>query len=330
MKKKYFLSFSLSAFFISVSTFSALGQFPGPAGTIGSTAIFKDSSVFVSWANACFIDRGAMDISAPGSGLASIGTEADAVGAANGSSVISLGDGGSAVLTFANPIMNGSGPDFAVFENSFSDQFLELAFVEVSSDGINFFRFPATSNIQDTTQIGPFGQQGDATKLNNLAGKYRGSYGTPFDLQELDGTQGLDVMHITHVKVIDVVGSINPLYASYDQHGNIINDPFPTAFASGGFDLDAVGVIHQSTTNDLPTLSELRARLLLFPNPAHSYITILDESNSIEKISIFSTTGEQLLETSESTIQLEFLPEGVYIVHIQTSLGIVADRFVKN
>jgi hypothetical protein len=41
-----------------------------------------------------------------------------------------------------------------------------------------------------------------------------------------------------------VVGSINPEYATYDCQGNPVNDPWPTAFASGGMDLDAVGVIH--------------------------------------------------------------------------------------
>ena len=37
---------------------------------------------------------------------------------------------------------------------------------------------------------------------------------------------------------------MNNLYASYDSQGNIINDPFPTPFETGGFDLDAIGVIH--------------------------------------------------------------------------------------
>jgi hypothetical protein len=34
-------------------------------------------------------------------------------------------------------------------------------------------------------------------------------------------------------------------YASCDSQGHQINDPWPTPFPTGGFDLDAVGVIHQ-------------------------------------------------------------------------------------
>ena len=38
-------------------------------------------------------------------------------------------------------------------------------------------------------------------------------------------------------------------YASYDSQRHQINDPWPTAFdiGTGGFDLDAVGVINEKT-----------------------------------------------------------------------------------
>ena len=238
----------ITAFLILLLSTTLFAQFPGAVGTTGTTSIYKDSSAFISWATNCSVKRGYQDISNTSLGFANVGDSTMALGIAGSNGVVSLGDGGFAIVTFVNPITNGNGFDFAVFENSFSDVFLELAFVEVSSDGVNFFRFPATSNTQITTQIGPFDNTGDATKINNLAGKYRAQYGTPFDLQELIGLVGLDINNITHIKIIDVVGSINPLFATYDINNNPINDPFPTGFASGGFDLDAVGVIHQQAT----------------------------------------------------------------------------------
>ena len=45
--------------------------------------------------------------------------------------------------------MNGNSWDFCVFENAFNDSFLELGFVEVSSNGNDFYRFPSTSFTQD-------------------------------------------------------------------------------------------------------------------------------------------------------------------------------------
>ena len=158
--------------------------------------------------------------------------------------VVSLGDGGHITLGFAQPITNGPGADFAVFENSFADTFLELAFVEVSSDGTNFFRFPSVSLTPTTTQVGSFGAL-DPTNLYDLAGKYRVGFGTPFDLNELAGVSPLlDVNDVQFVRIVDVGGTINPQFASHDSLGNIVDDPYPTAFASGGFDLDGVGVVN--------------------------------------------------------------------------------------
>ena len=92
---------------------------------------------------------------------------------------------------------------------------------------------------------GSFGSL-DPTNLNNLAGKYRRGFGTPFDLAELPGDPDLDVQNVTHVRVLDVGGSINPAYGSQDSLGNTINEPFTTPFETGGFDLDAVGVINEA------------------------------------------------------------------------------------
>jgi hypothetical protein len=43
-------------------------QFPGAAGSATSTAIYKDSNIFVAWANSCSLKRGLMDLSNPSAG----------------------------------------------------------------------------------------------------------------------------------------------------------------------------------------------------------------------------------------------------------------------
>src|ERR1700739_3119800 len=130
-------------------------QFAPPAGQAGTTAMYKDSTAFIAWANFCVVQRGLQDISNPSGPKATVGDSSSAIGIAD-NSVVSLGDGGIAICIFQQPIVNAPGFDFAIFENSFDGNYLELAFVEVSSDGINFFRFPATSNTQDTLQTGSF------------------------------------------------------------------------------------------------------------------------------------------------------------------------------
>ncbi|HEY2882763.1 MAG TPA: PEP-CTERM sorting domain-containing protein [Pirellulales bacterium] len=254
MLRAYLLLIGISSLVISLACEQPLalaGPFAPAAGQPGSTAISKSDPQIVAWATTFQqLIRGPQNISNPGLGLASVGNGASALGPADGSSVVSLGDGGQITLGFAAPIVNGPGTDFAVFENGFASggaeqAFLELGFVEVSSDGVNFFPFPSVSLTPTTTQVGAFGLI-DATNLNDLAGKYVANNGTPFDLDELSNVSPLlDVNNVDFVRIIDVVGDIDPAFTTHDSQGNIVNDPWPTSGASSGFDLDAVGVIHQ-------------------------------------------------------------------------------------
>ncbi|MBP5406182.1 hypothetical protein J6Z19_03425 [bacterium] len=172
-------------------------------------------------------------------------TPEKALGKAVGDSydVVVLGDGGSIVLTFAKPITDGDGADFAVFENSFNEYFLELGTVEVSSDGEHFAAFD--NYYLGTEKIGSTGSH-DARLIWGFAGKFKQGEGTMFDLAELadkpevaDGTVNLKA--ITHVKIADVIGD----GSQKDSIGNTIYDPYPTGEISAGFDLDAVAVINE-------------------------------------------------------------------------------------
>lgn len=296
---------------------------PG-VGQQGTSAMHKDSSAFIAWATACEVIRGRLDIADPSSGVASAGTASMALGQP-GAGIVSLGDGGTATLTFSDPVANGSGPDFAVFENAFEASglaFLELAFVEVSSDGVNFFRFPSVSLSDESVQK-ENGDVTDARKINNLAGKYLANYGTPFDLEELKDIPGLDVNHITHIRIIDVVGSIDPAYATYDALGNKINDPYPTAFPSGGFDLDAVGVIHTATSTGIALFKNDR-RLGIYPNPVQQtqdfFIDVQIPAHQEFTVQIYDFAG-QLLKEDRSGAQKLHVPSGelaagVYLIKL--------------
>ena len=221
------------------------GPFAPAAGQSGSTAIAKDSAQWVAWAT------GWNDY-LPGSDLdAGFKTPEKALGKALGDSydVVSLGNGGSITLTFERPIMDGEGYDFAVFENSISDTFLELAWVEVSSNGSDFYRFDNYSYTP--SQVSPFGVV-NPTNIDGLAGKYKQGYGTPFDLSELKDIIGLDLNNIGYIRIKDILGN----GSERDTLNNKIYDPYKT-ISSAGFDLDAIGVIHQAplVQNSSPVVS---------------------------------------------------------------------------
>lgn len=160
----------------------------------------------------------------------------------------------------------GGGADFAVFENGFASAggagvagqlFAELAFVEVSTNGIDFARFPSLSFTGNT--VGAYGTI-DPTDVYNLAGKhanaYGDSWGTPFDLDSLlddpDNvslvTTGLlDLSNVNFVRIVDIPGD----GSTTDSQGNPIYDGWYT-WGSGGFDLDAIGVINNSLNTPIP------------------------------------------------------------------------------
>ncbi len=285
-------------------------QFAPCVGFPGTTAIGKDSSVFKAWGSGCKASLGWLDIANKNMGKPTIGDSISPIGKAGLNGVLSLGDGGEAVLTFDYPISNGVGPDFAVFENSFNNTFLELAFVEVSSDGVRYVRFPATSLSDTNVQLDNNAAM-DATKINNLAGKYKANYGTPFDLEELKDSVGLNLKAITHVKIIDVVGSVNPVYGTRDVHHHLINDPYPTPYPSAGFDLDAVGVIHSEALG----LEEAKIQFSIFPNPSTGIFMI--NAPRENRVEVYSVKGENVFQQNfiDSTkVDLTAFPKGMYFV----------------
>ena len=223
-----------------------------------------------------------------------------ALGPATGSNfdVVSLGDmdpneihdgipPGSITRTFADPadpndltdpvfaIRDGRGYDFVVFENAFASlhttgggsvtgqMIAEFAYVEVSSDGINFVRFPSVSLTPDS--VGPYGTI-EISDVYNLAGKHPNSYsictGTPFDLNDisghplvLDGT--VDINNIHYVRLVDIpgdggffdtaIGYVDPdTFPAWDYYDteHPIYDAWLT-WGSGGFDLEAIGVLEE-------------------------------------------------------------------------------------
>ncbi|MFB9900057.1 hypothetical protein [Cerasicoccus arenae] len=201
--------------------------------------------------------------------------KANAVGSAIGEQqvVVSLGDllpeeidngvnPGEIVLAFNERIYNAPGADFAVFENGYittDDQggfgvggiWAELAYVEVSTDGENFARFPSVSLTEDI--VSPYGSI-DPTLVFNLAGKHVNadgeSWGTPFDLSQLlvdplviSGAVDLD--NIFYIRIIDIPGRGDFL----DSLGNPIYDAWYT-FGSGGADIDGIGVVSNALSYD--------------------------------------------------------------------------------
>jgi hypothetical protein len=215
-----------------------------PAASKAAYEIFE----MQAWATSVEeVVRGPMDIADPGLGNASWGEESYVLGeAANDVFLtLSLGDGGSITLGLETGIGDGPGDDFAVFENGIWSEegfFAELAFVEVSSNGVDFARFAAESN--QSTPV-PGGGIVDPANYYNLAGVDPVGTGTGFDLVELTNhplalSGDLDLQDVGFVRLVDVIGD----GSTFDADSMPVYDPYATPFQTGGFDLNGVGVLN--------------------------------------------------------------------------------------
>ncbi len=327
--KKLFLNI---CFFLLIINSTQAQLYAPPAGMLGTTAIYKDSSDFINWVNYCEVTRGYQDISNVGLGFANVGDSSLAFGVSQSNGVVSLGDGGIAICKFPFPIKDDIGNDFAVFENSFDGMFLELAFVEVSSDGVHFFRFPSHSLIDTTIQVVSFGSvfgYTDATKINNFAGKYKAGYGTPFDLSDIPNNPLLNKNSITHVKIIDVIGSIDNMYATRDSYNNKVNEPWPTPFGSSGFDLDAIGVIHQNTIISISEIQSLEKNIIVYPNPINSNETLhIYSPEKIISCTLVNPSGNNIESSKGPILHLSAISSGLYILNIETEKGTIHKKII--
>jgi hypothetical protein len=180
-------------------------------------------------------------------------TQANILGAPQGGGlgggslhVLTLGEGGSVTLGFDVAIVDGPGADFTTFENGFvfgaGSVFSEVAFVEVSTDGVSFARFPSKYAGSGTNMGAQRALCGGmpvvANALTNTVSAFDPSVsgGEAFDLADLANEPSViagDVLlsDVHFVRLVDCAAG------STDAFGT------PLA-AAGGADIDAVAVIN--------------------------------------------------------------------------------------
>ena len=160
--------------------------------------------------------------------------------------VVSLGSGGSIVLTFApNAIVDGPGADFIVFENPFwidddpSNPYAEPGEISVSDDGTTWTTFPCAP----TADPGASDGTGVSPPYPAACGGWQVVYSTPSNgISPVDpnaaGGLALDlatvgVTHARYVRIVDKTDEQCP------EAG-----PRPD---NAGFDLDAIAIINAET-----------------------------------------------------------------------------------
>ncbi len=173
--------------------------------------------------------------------------------------LLSLGIGGQITLRVGYEIIDGEGPDLAIFENPFftagqpDNIYTEAAVVEVSADGEVWHRFPCDFNIDGEGPV-VYANPDNFTGLAGInpvfANPAEGI--DPFDALVAGGDYfdlaDVGLESASFVRIIDT-GDINraPGTETYDDNDDLIDDAgnhFPEGGGKGSFDLDAVAVLN--------------------------------------------------------------------------------------
>jgi outer membrane receptor protein involved in Fe transport len=117
-----------------------------------------------------------------------------------------------------------------------------------------------------------------------------------------DAVGGLVIIEPISVKKDSVFGKT---IFNFDSNGRRINDPWPTAFASSGFDLDAIAVLQNKQTG----IKNLRAEIInpiCYPNPLHQNenLQIQLASANESTIKIYNRIGQLLMESNYRSSQI--------------------------
>lgn len=92
---------------------------------------------------------------------------------------------------------------------------------------------------------------------------------------------------------------------------------------------------HIISKNNSATLGlnsvDLAAVIQLYPNPASTELNIkIPDTINVEKAIIFNHLGQQIRETTSSTILVSGLSDGIYYISLMTSEGTFHKKFIKN
>lgn len=177
-----------------------------------------------------FADRVVLFAPGPGAGFGAgklpqvvLGPPQGAGAAAGSLDVVSLGQAGTIVLALDDqPLIDGPGPDLLVFENPFGG-YVETGRVAVSADGKSWHEWPcAADQAPDYPGCAGVEPVYSAPGSQIAATDWPAAGGDAFDLAALPG---VGPGPFRFVRVID--SGANPYVGS-----------------AGGFDLDAVAVLH--------------------------------------------------------------------------------------
>lgn len=71
-------------------------------------------------------------------------------------------------------------------------------------------------------------------------------------------------------------------------------------------------------------------QIVISPNPTSDFINLsLEKGNKVTSVDVYDVAGKRVITANASQIDVRNLPKGTYIVKVQSSKGIVSQKFIK-
>lgn len=131
----------------------------------------------------------------------------------------------------------------------------------------------------------------------------------------IEGITTLDTLNIqngTAANQFSLFYSQNIKYACIDSISAEVNE-----FSNAGAMQPGASPSFNCRVLTINETNSFSHRILIYPNPANDYVVINTAFRNVNSI-VFSITGEEVLNTSEKTIDLQSLSSGVYFVKCKT------------
>lgn len=118
------------------------------------------------------------------------------------------------------------------------------------------------------------------------------------------------------------INSSSSTYRFFEDKAEIFFGTFDTGLVSYTIDFSGLGV------GDFLTKER---DFVLFPNPTTSFVNVGGDIDNLQRVSVFSPTGQLVLEETENPKQIDIsgFSEGVYLFKIESSKNVSFKRVIK-
>ena len=227
----------------------------------------------------------------------------------------------SALLIFAfgfsQSLMVSQGNSISINSNS-----------SVSVDGLGFapsqaYTISGPTSLMRSSQPIVVGNNTSINRVYDLSSElsnFTGIVTFSYQESELKGISQTDLV----LEVQDANGIWSNFFPVTDQNNNTLSYDFT----------ELIGFISVTASDVSATLTVtpvlLNGYVRVYPNPTTDFIHIL--SNTAQKVTLFNTAGQKILETNTATkIDVIDLPSGVYLLNLQNTKNQISTfKIIKN